>query len=187
MLLWRLTLKRLPTRTNLNQRRMAIHLTLCPSCNVTEETQEHMFYSCSTAKEVRARVHLWWSLIPTNINLFDDWLCVAKSAQHRLAGSVLNIIMKAYIWLTWKSINQLVFESVRQCPKSMVVDIKLCDFTWFKHRMKTGSRVVWENQCNDPLNGCLVIFLQLLAWCIFNLVWLLKNNTKCRRKKLNFP
>lgn len=52
LLFWRVRLGKLPTRRNLSNRGVGITSTLCPICNASEETENHLMFECSSAKEL---------------------------------------------------------------------------------------------------------------------------------------
>ena len=56
---WRILLDRVPTRANLIRRRVIVNLFMCPLCNLSEETSQHLFLDCVFAQRVWSRCYRW--------------------------------------------------------------------------------------------------------------------------------
>ncbi|GJW52034.1 RNA-directed DNA polymerase, eukaryota, reverse transcriptase zinc-binding domain protein, partial [Tanacetum coccineum] len=56
---WRLNLKRIPTRVNLDRRCIDIGSVLFPVCDRDVETSNHLFFSCEMAVDLGVLVARW--------------------------------------------------------------------------------------------------------------------------------
>lgn len=140
------------TRSNLVRRGVPCSLVLCPCCHIVAETEDHIFNSCSTAGEVRAKLHNLCFLIPVTMNSLVEWTdCTVGMSLNGKVGTALKTVMKAYIWVIWRHRNQAVFHSKLIVVNSIVSDIKSFTFTWIKCRTKLGPRLLWENCCINPM------------------------------------
>ncbi|GJX53244.1 RNA-directed DNA polymerase, eukaryota, reverse transcriptase zinc-binding domain protein [Tanacetum coccineum] len=75
--IWRLCLDRLPHRLNLSLRGLEIESLRCPSCNTGIESADHIFFTCSLAKEVWKLILRWVDFSAQQLNSFLDcrsWL-----------------------------------------------------------------------------------------------------------------
>ncbi|GKC86924.1 reverse transcriptase domain, reverse transcriptase zinc-binding domain protein [Tanacetum coccineum] len=61
---WRLALDRLPTRFNLDSRRVNLDLVRCTICDDAIEMTQHLFVDCTISKSLWSMVMRWWG--------FDD-------------------------------------------------------------------------------------------------------------------
>nr|GEV23127.1 hypothetical protein [Tanacetum cinerariifolium] len=69
----RVKLNNLLTRLNLSRRGMEIQSILCPSCNLTVESTNHIFFSCPMMKDLYKSIARWWDVNLLNISSHEDW------------------------------------------------------------------------------------------------------------------
>ncbi|GJS33617.1 RNA-directed DNA polymerase, eukaryota, reverse transcriptase zinc-binding domain protein [Tanacetum coccineum] len=97
--MWRLKLDRLSRRLNLSSRGIEIPEISCPSCNGNMESNHHIFFECSLAKEVWKIIRRWCN---DSFPLFDsndhwtDWL--SSWAAPRAKKNYLYVIITASLW-----------------------------------------------------------------------------------------
>ncbi|KAL4572398.1 hypothetical protein LXL04_019173 [Taraxacum kok-saghyz] len=135
---WRVCLGRLATRTNLSKRGLIIQNNLCPWCNIAEETEDHLFIHCSTAKELQATLITWWG----NTRTFTG----ATQVQDLFVGEAssspqFNTAKRAYLWALWKYRNDYVFMGKIKCNKQLMFDVKLFSFNWMSTRGRKICKV----------------------------------------------
>ncbi|GJV39800.1 RNA-directed DNA polymerase, eukaryota [Tanacetum coccineum] len=75
---WRLALNKLPTRFNMSSRGLEIPSIVCPVCNVGAETVDHLFFSCSVASSIMAKVLGWWGFLESGISSYHSWFLGSK-------------------------------------------------------------------------------------------------------------
>nr|GEV99269.1 putative RNA-directed DNA polymerase, eukaryota, reverse transcriptase zinc-binding domain protein [Tanacetum cinerariifolium] len=107
---WKLSLDRLPTRSNLSHRNILIPDILCPLCNHEVEDSSHLFFGCMLAKQIQGLVCRWWNLKVQNYDSYVGWLSWFKSIR---LGSKLKDVLEGVFYISWWSIwyfrNQLLF------------------------------------------------------------------------------
>ncbi|GJV46735.1 putative RNA-directed DNA polymerase, eukaryota, reverse transcriptase zinc-binding domain protein, partial [Tanacetum coccineum] len=133
--IWRLKLNRLPLRLNLSSRGIEIPEISCPLCNGNVESNTHIFYECTFAKEIWRTTRMWcedsFPLFKSNDH-WIDWLIswpASCDKKHRVF-----VIIAASLWFIWRYRNDVTFSS-HSLKKSDVFDfIRLYSFSWLKHR-----------------------------------------------------
>ncbi|KAJ9541490.1 LOW QUALITY PROTEIN: hypothetical protein OSB04_027996 [Centaurea solstitialis] len=103
--------QRLPTKTNLLLRGIDIDNDHCALCNESEETTDHLFFTCRKAKEVRQELNSRRQLVLeacSNMNDFFTWMC--NKNNHDTDGR--EISGNAYLWLMWKGRNDKIFNDI---------------------------------------------------------------------------
>ncbi|XP_071738617.1 uncharacterized protein [Rutidosis leptorrhynchoides] len=135
--LWRLIRDRLPHRLNLSSRGLAIQSISCGFCNQGVESLDHLFFSCSYAREVWRAVFIW---VDRPFHGFSSWQEILSWIDS-LNGNVASkdcvfAIVVATLWMLWRLRNCLVFndKSVKKC--AVVDSIKFFSFAWLKFRAK---------------------------------------------------
>nr|GEX82242.1 RNA-directed DNA polymerase, eukaryota [Tanacetum cinerariifolium] len=78
---WRVYLDKLPTRVNISLRGIDIPNIMCPICNSSLESTNHLFFSCKLAKDLLKKVTRWWELEYVDIHSYGDWLEWLKSLK----------------------------------------------------------------------------------------------------------
>nr|GEZ53826.1 RNA-directed DNA polymerase, eukaryota [Tanacetum cinerariifolium] len=76
---WKVSLDRLPTRSNMSKRGVVVPSLSCPICNLIHEDTSHLLFSCGLASEVMRLVCRWWNLVWIPLNSYPGWLSWFKS------------------------------------------------------------------------------------------------------------
>ncbi|GJW89447.1 RNA-directed DNA polymerase, eukaryota [Tanacetum coccineum] len=146
---WKVFLDRLPTRSNLSRRGVAIASLSCPNCNAESEDTAHLFFSCGLAKDVMWLVCRWWNLGLQTFNSYSDWLAWFKSVR---LGSKIKDVLEGVFYVTWWSLwsfrNHLLFAAIKPRKNSIFDDIVLCSFNWCLARGK--SSLNWDCWLQHP-------------------------------------
>lgn len=66
--IWKVCLGRIPVQTNLTKRGILVQSTLCPLCNTSQETVDHMLVGCSIAVEVKDWILKWCGIHDMKVN-----------------------------------------------------------------------------------------------------------------------
>ncbi|KAL4572393.1 hypothetical protein LXL04_019167 [Taraxacum kok-saghyz] len=94
---WRARRHRLATKLNLIKRNVPGVSPICPLCNVFDETEDHLFIKCSTAKVLMAKLQGWWSDLPNldNIRDLDELLnrCHGRNDEVKY-----QVVICAFMW-----------------------------------------------------------------------------------------
>ncbi|GJU44340.1 RNA-directed DNA polymerase, eukaryota [Tanacetum coccineum] len=74
---WKVSLDRLPTRSNLARRGVSVPYSSCLICNVSDEDLAHLLFRCDLAIEATRLVYRWWNLIwiPTYLGFLGSRRC----------------------------------------------------------------------------------------------------------------
>ncbi|GJR41802.1 RNA-directed DNA polymerase, eukaryota [Tanacetum coccineum] len=127
---WRVYLDKLPTRINISLHGIDIPNIMCPICNSSVESSDHLFFSCKLAKDLFKKVTRWWELEYVDIHSYGDWLEWLKSLkfQNRLKD-IFEAICYVLWWSIWKHRNQSIFGGMKQRLETFFDDIVLLSFT----------------------------------------------------------
>ncbi|GKD92368.1 RNA-directed DNA polymerase, eukaryota, reverse transcriptase zinc-binding domain protein [Tanacetum coccineum] len=98
ILTWRISLDRIPTRSNLDSRGIDLDSILCPVCNDEIETSQHLLIDCSIAKSSWILVSKWWGFhdypkdLPSLIKWGDYTNLPIKSAR------IFDAVVQTTLW-----------------------------------------------------------------------------------------
>nr|GEW06749.1 RNA-directed DNA polymerase, eukaryota [Tanacetum cinerariifolium] len=99
---WRLALNKLLTRLNMPSRGLEIPSIVCSVCNVRAETVDHLFFSCSVASSIMAKVLGWWGFLESGISSYHSW--VSWFEESLAKASLFDLIIShSYIWCNSRS------------------------------------------------------------------------------------
>ncbi|GKC66657.1 RNA-directed DNA polymerase, eukaryota [Tanacetum coccineum] len=128
---WKLSLDRLPTRSNLLSRNILVSNVACPLCDHELEDSSHLFFGCPIAKDVQKLVCRWWNLDVQPYESYDGWLSWFKSIRF---GSKTKDVLEGVFYVSWWSIwyfrNQLLFSDSIPRKDAIFDDIILRSFNW---------------------------------------------------------
>ncbi|GJX37418.1 putative reverse transcriptase domain-containing protein [Tanacetum coccineum] len=128
---WKLSLDRLPTRSNLLSRNILVSDVACPLCDHELEDSSHLFFGCPIAKDVQKLVCRWWNLDVQPYESYDGWLSWFKSIRFRSkTKDVLEGVFYVSWWSIWYFRNQLLFSDSIPRKDAIFDDIILRSFNW---------------------------------------------------------
>ncbi|GJV32877.1 RNA-directed DNA polymerase, eukaryota, partial [Tanacetum coccineum] len=78
---WKVSLDRLPTRSNLARRGVLVPSSSCLICNVSDEELAHLLFRCDLAIEVTRLVYRWWNLVWIPFDSYISWLSWIKALR----------------------------------------------------------------------------------------------------------
>ena len=154
---WRVLLDKLPTRVNLNKRRVQLNSMVCPLCQHEEESSQHLFMECCHAQKV-------WSMC-------FRWLDISFVQQNDLKSHFLsfhmfqvsnnqNLIWKG-VWVAvviciWDQRNQIIFKQGVVDAEEIFQKVQLKTWMWMKHKMQSfnHSFVDWVLNPNICFKIC---------------------------------
>ena len=110
--IWRACLNCLPTRDNLNHRRMGVDLT-CVMCKKEPETTSHVLWTCPFARNVWALVR---GRIQKSSNGVDEFLLQFRQMQSKVSKQELKL-WATTVWAIWNARNKVIFEQFQTHPK----------------------------------------------------------------------
>nr|GEV40951.1 hypothetical protein [Tanacetum cinerariifolium] len=131
---WKLSLGRLPTRSNLIRRNILVSDVVCPLCDLEIEDSSHLFFGCSLAKDIQKLICRWWNLEVHPYESYNGWLSWFKSIR---LGTKLKDILEGVFYVFWWSIwyfrNHLLFTDLPPRKDAIFDNIILrsfnCSFT----------------------------------------------------------
>ena len=153
ILKWRISLDRIPTRSNLDSRGIDLDSTRCPVCNDEIETSQHLLIDCAIAKSSWILVSRWWGFhdypkdLPSLIKWADNTNLPTKSAR------IFDAVVQTTLWAIWNLRNRICFDA--KPPRKDLVgdDIKLFSHLWISHRSR-NCKPCWLNWTSDPVTAC---------------------------------
>ncbi|MCL7024264.1 hypothetical protein MKW94_009991 [Papaver nudicaule] len=156
--LWQACLGRLPTMTNLHQRRTATTQSiLCKLCNNSDESVDHLLLHCPAISSIWS--YFCGGLIGTTVMLTSvrDFISNWRSHNHPAQGKQLwKRLPAAILWGVWKARNALTFSGKQFKVRDVIRDIKIDTFNWAKsspcfRNVDTSTIIVgWENFFLNP-------------------------------------
>ena len=149
---WRLLLNRIPTRSNLCARGIALPSELCPVCGVVEESVDHLFYSCPLVKEIWKWMASWCNIELGHYASLElaitGFLECGKSKKQ---STFLEAATDSMLWSIWKARNNMVFNNQRFLVSAAVIEIQANLYTWVKYRGNCQD-LVWPTWCCNPIS-----------------------------------
>jgi len=108
---WRVLHDRLPTRDNLSRRGVPVISPLCPFCNQSEESSQHLFLDCAFAQQVWSRCYRWIGVLGVHNNdirnhMLNSHLIHLSSKQNQVWIGVWATIIRCI----WEQRNLIVFK-----------------------------------------------------------------------------
>ncbi|GJZ36263.1 RNA-directed DNA polymerase, eukaryota [Tanacetum coccineum] len=74
IMVWKLSLDRLPTRLNLSSRGINIPNLQCPICEDHLDSRDHLFFSCMFVNSIIDRFARWWEIQNPHMLTFQHWM-----------------------------------------------------------------------------------------------------------------
>nr|GEW45261.1 RNA-directed DNA polymerase, eukaryota [Tanacetum cinerariifolium] len=74
VLAWKVKIDALPTRLNISRRGIDIDTISCPICDCWVESSNHLFFSCSLARQIARKISLWLNVNYVEVNSYFEWL-----------------------------------------------------------------------------------------------------------------
>nr|GEU93477.1 RNA-directed DNA polymerase, eukaryota [Tanacetum cinerariifolium] len=146
---WKMSLDRIPTRSNLARRGVMVSSTLCSVCNTSVENSSHLFFFCDVAISVSRLICRWWNLHWSPCGSCSEWLECFKSI--RLGSKCKGILEGVFYvswWCLWNFRNNLLFAAQKPLKDVLFDDIVSRSFTWSRYRSKLTFS--WDSWLQHP-------------------------------------
>lgn len=150
---WRVALTRLPTRSNLEKRGIILLSNLCMLCGEEEETEVHIFTSCSKTRGLLLEIGAWWGVDGNHIQdlkqLFTWGSMVGFTGKKNKAFMGVVYI---YLWLIWKWRNGKTFSNLGSGVTNLIPgQVQALSFLWYKNRIRNCNLANrWLDWCLHP-------------------------------------
>ena len=137
---WRVLMGKLPTRMSLSRRGVMLNSTVCPLCQLEEETCQHLFLECHHAQRV-------WSLCLRSVDIsfvqHNDLRLHFQSFHLFQASNKQNKIWKG-VWANiirciWDQKNLITFQQGVVDAEEIFQRAQLKSWLWMKHKAHSSS------------------------------------------------
>ncbi|PWA68749.1 RNA-directed DNA polymerase, eukaryota, Reverse transcriptase zinc-binding domain protein [Artemisia annua] len=141
---WKVSLDRLPTRSNLVRRGVLVSSDSCSIGYAAQEDLAHLLFRCDMASSVSCLVCRWWNIVWIPLDSYQAWLSWFKSIRmpSRSKG-VLEGVFYITWWSIWNFRNQLFFASKKPRKEVLFDDRVMRSFNWYSARR--NSSICWDS------------------------------------------
>ncbi|GJY78320.1 RNA-directed DNA polymerase, eukaryota, reverse transcriptase zinc-binding domain protein [Tanacetum coccineum] len=152
---WRLSLDRLPTRSNLVRQGIQLDSSSCLFCRAHEESRDHCFRSCPIIKLLWFKIWDWWRTPPLfNPSLDDILIGNFNSFLKKRAAKLFHAVCFALIWHIWSWRNKILHAcSVSAAAAALHEDIfpsvQRMSLLWVSNRAFKSS-FSWDYWIHKP-------------------------------------
>ena len=95
-------LDRLPHRLNLSKRGLEIDSILCPICNNSVESNDHVFFSCEVASNAWRLVRIWCNFPDLLTPSYNDWISwIDNMPGANIKKDRVYVIVASMFWVLW--------------------------------------------------------------------------------------
>ncbi|KAK9067117.1 hypothetical protein SSX86_014442 [Deinandra increscens subsp. villosa] len=146
--MWRSSLDRIPTFSNLVRRGIPVPNSACPLCLVSEDTIDHFFTSCPSVCKIWDLIAGWMNSPPfltfsfkdiINHHMFID----GSSKKKKLYQAIVSVAC----WSIWRARNDKVHKRKHFHIETIFGETKVLSFLWITNRAKDLG-VGWVDWCN---------------------------------------
>nr|GEX60654.1 RNA-directed DNA polymerase, eukaryota, reverse transcriptase zinc-binding domain protein [Tanacetum cinerariifolium] len=134
---WRTSLNRLATRSNILSRCINITSSCCPLCNHVDEDIEHILINCTRVLAIWRKVWSWWQLTPPTIfpsfTVKDIALGFLNSRGYPKLRKIIHGVFQCTLWAIWKCRNKVFHSSLDMVQSAKDEDI----FPFIQRILKT--------------------------------------------------
>ncbi|XP_062118621.1 uncharacterized protein LOC133832270 [Humulus lupulus] len=124
-ILWQATLGHLLTRDNLVRCHMHLPSVMCPTCELQQESHDHLFFQCQLSQLVRSRVTEWLGLDIWPVQ-FKDWIAWMVGKPKGLQQKLLAVVLAASVYLIWWNRNHCLFKFCSMSVNKVVFLLQVC-------------------------------------------------------------
>ena len=153
ILLWRISLVRIPTRENLGGKGIILDSSLCPTCLDVPETIEHVFAGCKEVVDIWHLIARWWNVVVPYSCSVDSLIKLADN--HFLAATRIcfDIVITAVFWVLWIFYNTQIFGTVKPNKSGIFEEIVGRSFLWICNRRNNYSSK-WRVWLQNSVCAC---------------------------------
>jgi len=120
---WVMINHRLPTKQRIAKHQNFTDIT-CVLCCAEDEIDEHLFFTCSYAKEIWGQPSHWWASLPSAQDSNQLLRYMRKAKDTRVTHQVTSSIITAILYHIWSARNQRIFRNQQLITSQIVYLIK---------------------------------------------------------------
>ena len=122
-------------------------------CDDAIETEDHIFVSCSIAKDTWKSIVDWWNIPSITIANLLEGINLADRVPLRAAYiRFFDVVVQTTHWLLWRFRNDTTFATKKPNKPLIIENIKLASFSWISSRQKKVP-FKWINWLCNPCNA----------------------------------
>nr|GEU53243.1 RNA-directed DNA polymerase, eukaryota [Tanacetum cinerariifolium] len=134
----------LPTRLNISRRGIDIDTISCPICDCVVESSNHLFFSCSLARQIARKISLWWNVNYVDVNSYVEWLNWLVSLRLTAKLKVMiEGVFYAMWWYLWPYRNKFLFET--KVPLKAVIFDDVVSSSFYCCRFRCKASFSWDD------------------------------------------
>ncbi|GJY55910.1 RNA-directed DNA polymerase, eukaryota [Tanacetum coccineum] len=146
---WKVSMDRLPTRSNLVRRGVLVSPVSCPIGCTAQEDLNHILFSCDMATGVSRLICRWWNQVWTPVDSYNSWIAWFKLIRMPSSSKgVLEGVFYITWWSIWNFRNILLFTTKKPRKEVLFDDIVMRSFNWCSARSKSSFR--WDSWVQHP-------------------------------------
>ncbi|XP_071700173.1 uncharacterized protein [Rutidosis leptorrhynchoides] len=151
LLIWRVIMRRIPVRVELDKRGIDLDSVRCPVCDNDVETVDHIMFQCSFAKDIWNRVSRWCKF--GNIQCMNSSEIFQGKKDPSRADSYSSL-WQAIVWVTgymiWQNRNLTVFKKKKGNGPMGLNEIQIKAFEWISNRSRK-KMFEWNQWLMNPM------------------------------------
>ncbi|GKB11988.1 RNA-directed DNA polymerase, eukaryota [Tanacetum coccineum] len=133
---WKVKTNGLATRFNVSRRGIDINSLSCGICDNGVETADHLFFSCSMARQVSRLIMRWWDISYEEFDSYkgwSDWLSRLRlpSKNKMMLEGVFYVLW----WHLWTFRNRKLFDAKISLKEVFYDEVVSMSFHWCRYRM----------------------------------------------------
>ncbi|KAJ9542299.1 hypothetical protein OSB04_028805 [Centaurea solstitialis] len=153
ILVWRLKLGRIPTRSVLDKLGIDLDSCLCPRCGKEIETIEHAVFTCEKVAPLWEQVGRWWNVDLAGKSSFSEFVAAGQQRGNFSKGFRRWIAtVWIFVYLIWSDRNNCVFRNANPMTAVHFTEYQLRVFEWITRR-EAELKVEMANWLSDPFTS----------------------------------
>lgn len=153
ILAWKISHKRIPTKSNLSKRGVQCIDDLCTFCGEVLEDEDHIFRGCVFSSKILSSIGKWWEIDVSQVQSLEDLL--RWGDINGIKGDKIQILLAviySFFWFTWKARNDKTFRRDRNwCSDSIFCQVQNFSFFWCKNKSNQSLiDLTWSNWICNP-------------------------------------
>lgn len=145
--MWRTSLDRIPTASNLIRRNINIGDGLCSFCGEVPESTDHIFTGCLHSNGLWSGLGTWLKLPPMIMFSVKDILqSVQLLPMSSSRKEIIYGIVVIMCWKIWANRNEIIFKQGKANVSKTIAEVKAISYLWSNSRSKK-AKIDWKKWC----------------------------------------